>query len=224
MSVEPGECTARTMSTWAARLGSLKSALPVLKNPFNRNCAVTLTLDQFKYGWANALDDEQEVLLKGLSVSAIREQSLHYWAQGFAQDPSEEMFLTLLEELIGLGIFRRVQGNRFTLRNANMLLLVGSQDQVLDELKRERELPPGYDAATFRSSFTTDPGDRSGPARRSPITAKQESDLRTSGHGVTIGPILLGAAAPAHILTPSATVRRVVNMTALAVADVNAVR
>ncbi|WP_284615734.1 NADP-dependent malic enzyme [Aquabacterium humicola] len=39
------------------------------------------------------------------------------------------------------------------------------------------------------------------------------------GHGVTIGPILLGAAAPAHILTPSATMRRVVNMTALAVAD-----
>lgn len=38
------------------------------------------------------------------------------------------------------------------------------------------------------------------------------------GHGATIGPILLGAAAPVHILTPSATVRRVVNMTALAVA------
>jgi malate dehydrogenase (oxaloacetate-decarboxylating)(NADP+) len=40
----------------------------------------------------------------------------------------------------------------------------------------------------------------------------------TSGHGVTVGPILLGAAAPAHILTPSATVRRLVNMTALTVA------
>jgi malate dehydrogenase (oxaloacetate-decarboxylating)(NADP+) len=38
------------------------------------------------------------------------------------------------------------------------------------------------------------------------------------GHGVTVGPILLGAAAPAHILTPSSTVRRLVNMTALAVA------
>jgi malate dehydrogenase (oxaloacetate-decarboxylating)(NADP+) len=37
--------------------------------------------------------------------------------------------------------------------------------------------------------------------------------------GVTIGPILLGAAKPAHILTPQATMRRVVNMTALAVAD-----
>jgi len=40
----------------------------------------------------------------------------------------------------------------------------------------------------------------------------------TGGHGVTIGPIMLGADAPAHILTPSATVRRIVNMTALAVA------
>jgi malate dehydrogenase (oxaloacetate-decarboxylating)(NADP+) len=40
----------------------------------------------------------------------------------------------------------------------------------------------------------------------------------TGGQGVTVGPILLGAAAPAHILTPSATVRRIVNMTAVAVA------
>ena len=38
----------------------------------------------------------------------------------------------------------------------------------------------------------------------------------TGGHGTTIGPILLGAAAPAHVLTSSSTVRRVVNMTALA--------
>jgi malate dehydrogenase (oxaloacetate-decarboxylating)(NADP+) len=41
----------------------------------------------------------------------------------------------------------------------------------------------------------------------------------TGGKGVTVGPILLGVNAPVHILTPAATVRRVVNMTALAVAD-----
>jgi malate dehydrogenase (oxaloacetate-decarboxylating)(NADP+) len=45
-----------------------------------------------------------------------------------------------------------------------------------------------------------------------------------SSENVTIGPILLGAARPVHILTPSATVRRIVNMTALAVADANAPR
>jgi malate dehydrogenase (oxaloacetate-decarboxylating)(NADP+) len=42
--------------------------------------------------------------------------------------------------------------------------------------------------------------------------------------GITIGPILLGCAAPAHVLTPSATVRRIVNMTALTVVDANAQR
>jgi malate dehydrogenase (oxaloacetate-decarboxylating)(NADP+) len=41
----------------------------------------------------------------------------------------------------------------------------------------------------------------------------------TGGSGVTVGPILLGARAPVHVLTPSATVRRVVNMTALAAAS-----
>ncbi len=46
----------------------------------------------------------------------------------------------------------------------------------------------------------------------------------TGGHGVTVGPMLLGAALPAHILTPSSTVRRVINMTAVAVADVKEAR
>jgi malate dehydrogenase (oxaloacetate-decarboxylating)(NADP+) len=44
----------------------------------------------------------------------------------------------------------------------------------------------------------------------------------TASHGVTVGPILLGAAASVHVLTPSATVRRIVNMTALAVANAGA--
>ncbi|HTT38191.1 MAG TPA: NADP-dependent malic enzyme [Burkholderiales bacterium] len=44
------------------------------------------------------------------------------------------------------------------------------------------------------------------------------------GEGVTIGPILLGASKPVHIVTPSATVRRLVNMTALSVVDANAHR
>ncbi len=46
----------------------------------------------------------------------------------------------------------------------------------------------------------------------------------TAGGGIAIGPILLGAARPVHILTPSATVRRIINMTALTVVDANAAR
>ena len=46
----------------------------------------------------------------------------------------------------------------------------------------------------------------------------------SAGNGITVGGILLGAARPVHILTPSATVRRIVNMTALAVVDATSQR
>jgi len=49
--------------------------------------------------------------------------------------------------------------------------------------------------------------------------------LKTAAGGnIAIGPVLLGAARPVHILTPSTTVRRIVNMTALTVADANVTR
>jgi malate dehydrogenase (oxaloacetate-decarboxylating)(NADP+) len=49
--------------------------------------------------------------------------------------------------------------------------------------------------------------------------------LKTAAGGnIAIGPVLLGAAKPVHILTASTTVRRIVNMTALTVADANAGR
>ena len=49
--------------------------------------------------------------------------------------------------------------------------------------------------------------------------------LKTAAGGnIAIGPVLLGAAKPVQILTASATVRRIVNMTALTVAEANASR
>jgi len=52
-------------------VSALRSAAPVLTNPLNRNRAVTLTLDQFKYGWANALgEDEAKQLYETYHVAA----------------------------------------------------------------------------------------------------------------------------------------------------------
>ena len=42
---------------------------------------------------------------------------------------------------------------------------------------------------------------------------------KSAGSGIAIGPILLGCSAPVHILNPSVTVRRIVNMTSLVVVD-----
>jgi pimeloyl-ACP methyl ester carboxylesterase len=52
-------------------VSALRSAWPVLSNPLNRSRAVTLTLDQFKYGWANALsEDEAKQLYETYHVAA----------------------------------------------------------------------------------------------------------------------------------------------------------
>jgi len=52
-------------------ISSLKSASPVLGNPANWNRAVTLSLEQFKYGWANAVsDDEAKQLYETFHVAA----------------------------------------------------------------------------------------------------------------------------------------------------------
>ncbi|HEY8002012.1 MAG: alpha/beta hydrolase [Vicinamibacteria bacterium] len=52
-------------------ISALRSAMPVLKNPLNRGRAITLTLDQFKYGWANALSEEEaEQLYETYHVAA----------------------------------------------------------------------------------------------------------------------------------------------------------
>src|SRR5687768_12630778 len=52
-------------------LSTLRVSSTVLRNPLNRGRAVTLTRDQFKYGWANALDDEEtERLYEAYHVAA----------------------------------------------------------------------------------------------------------------------------------------------------------
>ena len=52
-------------------ISALRAAMPVLANPLNRGRAITLTLDQFKYGWANALgEDEAKQLYETYHVAA----------------------------------------------------------------------------------------------------------------------------------------------------------
>ena len=52
-------------------ISALKSAMPVLKNPLNRGRAVTLSVDEFKYGWTNALgEDEAKRLYETYHVAA----------------------------------------------------------------------------------------------------------------------------------------------------------
>jgi non-heme chloroperoxidase len=70
-------------------VSSLRSAAPVLVNPRNRSRAVTLTLDQFKYGWANALSDEEaselydgyHVAAPGVALMQMANANLNPWTE-----------------------------------------------------------------------------------------------------------------------------------------------
>src|SRR4029077_8224892 len=75
-------------------ISALKSAWPVLRNPLNRGPAITLTLDQFKYGWANALDEDEakqlyetyHVAAPGVALMQMANANLNPWTEAKA-DP-----------------------------------------------------------------------------------------------------------------------------------------
>jgi non-heme chloroperoxidase len=70
-------------------ISALRSAAPVLRNPLNRSKAITLTLDQFKYGWANALNDEEakqlyetyHVAAPGVALMQMANANFNPWTE-----------------------------------------------------------------------------------------------------------------------------------------------
>jgi pimeloyl-ACP methyl ester carboxylesterase len=79
-------------------ISALRSAMPVLKNPLNRGRAVTLTLDQFKYGWANALSDEEakelyetyHVAAPGVALMQMANANVNPWTEAKADTKNPE--------------------------------------------------------------------------------------------------------------------------------------
>jgi non-heme chloroperoxidase len=79
-------------------VSALKSAGPVLRNPLNRGRAITLTLDQFKYGWANALSEEEakqlyetyHVAAPGVALMQMANANLNPWTEAKADTKNPE--------------------------------------------------------------------------------------------------------------------------------------
>ena len=115
----------------------------------------------------------------GVPIKWLRQEALSWWSEGFA-GVSEEYFVVLLDEMVGLGALRRLEGGRYTFRNANTLLLLGTLEEVERALLRERSAPPVYEAAYFRET------ERGRPERANPLTARQLAALREPKNGVAI--------------------------------------
>jgi hypothetical protein len=120
-------------------------------------------------------------LADGLESRAIRERALRWWPEGFKGTGDHE-FLVILEEMTGLGVLRDCGNRRFSLRNANVALLMGTIEEVEMVLLRDREPPQEFEPAVFRARVV---GSLDSLAR-SPLTASQEAQLSGPENGVSV--------------------------------------
>lgn len=154
-----------------------------LRDQIRHYFVMTLQLDtryEFIANWlAQQYLQKQMDPSEGLRGSTIRASAIDLWSDGF-RSTSEDEFDTLLFEMVGLGILRRINGGAsFTFRNPNVLQLMGSASEVDDRLTTivvEGELPSGFDANTFRGPLTV----IGRSAQRSPLSITQESFVTTN--------------------------------------------
>jgi hypothetical protein len=151
----------------------------------------TLQLDQryevIAYAMACVfLQNNDQISIDGLTVSQIRTESLSWWAEGFSESRSEDIFGALLDEMVGLGILRVSDEGRYALRSPNVISLLGTDSEIERQLLRQREVPLQYEPESFRSSLRSLESDASDPGLRSPLTARQESLLKERKNGVSV--------------------------------------
>ena len=145
---------------------------------------LTLQLDPRYEVIAYALTQEvngEADLGQGLDHDKIADVAKTWWPEGF--NVTDVEFGMLLQEMAGLGVLRSIdQGRRYTLRNPNILLLLGNSDDIEKTLSKKRELPTVYEPASFRARY---PRRQQSFKRRGPLTYRQESDIRAEG-GVAV--------------------------------------
>jgi hypothetical protein len=123
---------------------------------------------------------QQGILDEGFEVEWVKTEALSLWSQGF-KDQTYEAFRTLLDEMIGLGVLRKV-GHLYDLRSPNVINLLGTQNEIEEALLDavEEQPPLVYKAASFRRALPTDHW------QRSPLTWQQESTLFAPQNDVAI--------------------------------------
>jgi hypothetical protein len=148
---------------------------------------LTLQLDPryevIAYSFALALSNDAFSLDLGEDPRRIKEEAISWWPEGF-KGTTDHGFRIVLDEMVGLGVLRRVSDSppRFSLRNPNVLLLMGTEEEIGEVLTRERDLPQEFEPSLFR------PPGRGGleDPDRSPLTFTQERELLREESGVTI--------------------------------------
>ena len=148
-----------------------------LQEQIRRRFEWTLQLDSkyeaIAYATAWICRDDPRVLQDGVAQERILDDVHQWWQAGF-KDVGPSRLRALLEELVELGVLRRIrdgnEGGRYTLRNPNVLSLLGDQEEIDRKLTalEGRALEPDLGPYQIRRRH----GDK-GPLSR-PLTLWQE--------------------------------------------------
>ena len=113
---------------------------------------LTLQLDPryevIAYSIANECIEQEGLLGRGIDRRRIDEAVRDWWSEGFEDiEPYTDGFRSLLDEMVGLGVLRIVDEpeGRYTLRSPNVLLLMGTKEEIADNLLRNREPPQEFE-------------------------------------------------------------------------------
>ena len=135
------------------------------------------------------LDDRYEVIANAIGLEALEPSFDHargidwrrirqdcataWWPAGFATT-SERDFLALLEEMVELGVLSQARTpDSFSLRNPNVLLLLGSKQEISNTLQAEREPRIEFESTIFRPAL----GGRVDNPARNPLTYRQLDEV-----------------------------------------------
>ena len=135
------------------------------------------------------LDDRYEVIAYAIGLEALapgfdhaegidwptlwKDCATSWWPEGF-KTTSERDFLALLEEMVQLGVLSPARvPERFSLRNPNVLLLLGSRQEIENTLGAEREPRIEFESTIFRPAL----GRRVDDPPRSPLTYRQLDEV-----------------------------------------------
>lgn len=155
---------------------------PDLSESIRRNFRLTLQLDQryefLAYMMALSYVEKKLDLRVGMEFNEIMRKGLYWWPLAFSEMKVDELS-ALLDEMVGLGVLRRVDVSHYSFRTANVLQLMGSMAQIEEMVQKDRELKVEFDPAAFREKV-------SGKNDWSPFTEMQKKALCTRDHRVIV--------------------------------------
>ena len=105
--------------------------------------------------------------------------AMQWWPEGF-HDTSELDFRVLLDEMVELGVLSRNLERRYSLRNPNIFLLLGNQEEIETVLVKSRQPTGEFDSAAFRAHLRDQPNS----PHRNPLTYQQLSELLSQENSI----------------------------------------